>query len=148
MHPMSNLMLWNPSNRCQWPVPKVSFKKLTPSYLTSASKYAQNFGSVTGMWLCVHLVKIVYHSHPAVTCQKAILRFTMHWHAYYGINTNKILKKIAWVRPVMDNFWVCSFSMAKVSVSNPIISCATQSKKPTNYHTRANIFIPTCPQMT
>ena len=52
----------------------------------------QNFGSPTGMWPCVHLVKNVYHSHPAATCQKAILRFTVHWHAYYGINTNKILK--------------------------------------------------------
>ena len=91
---MPNLMLWNPSNRCQWPVSKVSLKKLIPSYLTRASKYAQNFGSVTGMWPCVHLEKIVYHSHPAATCQKAILRFNVHWHAYYGINTNKILKKL------------------------------------------------------
>jgi len=57
-------------------------------------------------------------------------------------------EKIAWVRPVMDNFRVCSFSMAKASVWNPMISCATGSKKPTNYHTRVNIFIQTCPQMT
>jgi len=27
---MSNLMLWNPSNRCQWPVSKVSSKKIDP----------------------------------------------------------------------------------------------------------------------
>ena len=45
--------------------------------------------------------------------------------------------------PVMDNFRVCLFSMAKASVFYPIISCIWRAKKAIYYHSSVHALIPT-----
>ena len=140
-------MLLNPSNRCQWPVSKVSSKKIDPFIPNERLEVRVKFRvcdwymtmrspskNCLSRPLSCHLPKGNFEVYCALIC---ILRDK------YKQNFEKNCLGV----PVMDNFRVCLFSMAKASVFYPIISCIWRAKKAIYYHSSVHALIPACSLM-